>query len=303
MPDLWVDVDAAVIVPVNILPLLDDSDFKTIETAIVFNQAGLALTWNFVTTAGVVTGTAVTPTSGGVYDWSEPIADKGMYAIEIPASGGASINNDTEGVGWFTGVATGVLPWRGPTIGFRASGVNDKLIDSAYDTARGLAGTGLPGAAADAAGGLPISDAGGLDLDARIDAAISSRMATYTQPTGFLAATFPTDPADQSLVIAATDAIVADIAALNDLSAAQVNAEVVDALATDTYAEPGQATPAATLSLAGKLGYLFKAWRNRSTQTASQYSLYNDDATTIGQKATFSDDATTADRGEVTTGL
>ena len=128
-------------------------------------------------------------------------------------------------------------------------------------------------------------------------------MATYTQPTGFLAATFPTDPADQSLVIAATDAIVADIAALNDLSAAQVNAEVVDALATDTYAEPGQATPAATLSLAGKLGYLFKAWRNRSTQTASQYSLYNDDATTIGQKATFSDDATTADRGEVTTGL
>jgi hypothetical protein len=42
----------------------------------------------------------------------------------------------------------------------------------------------------------------------RIDAAVSSRMATYTQPTGFLAATFPTDPADQSLVIAATDAIL-----------------------------------------------------------------------------------------------
>src|SRR3990167_649249 len=35
-----------------------------------------------------------------------------------------------------------------------------------YSATRGLAGTALPAAAADAAGGLPISDAGGLDLDA-----------------------------------------------------------------------------------------------------------------------------------------
>lgn len=47
---------------------------------------------------------------------------------------------------------------------------------------------------------------------ARIDAATSSRMATYTQPTGFLAASFPTDPADQSLIIAATDAIITAVA-------------------------------------------------------------------------------------------
>lgn len=129
MPDIWMDVDTAVIVPVNIMPLLDDTDFKSIETAVVYNSAGLAVTWNFVTSAGVVTGTAVTPTTAGVYDWSEPVADKGMYAIEIPASGGASINNDTEGYGWFTGVATGVLPWRGPTIGFRRAAMNDLLVD------------------------------------------------------------------------------------------------------------------------------------------------------------------------------
>ncbi len=129
MPDLWIDVDTAVKVPVNILPLIDDTDFKSIETAVAYNATGLALTWNFVTCAGVVSGTAVTPTTGGDYDWSEPIADKGMYQIEIPASGGASINNDTEGVGWFTGVATGVLPWRGPTIGFRRAALNDLFID------------------------------------------------------------------------------------------------------------------------------------------------------------------------------
>lgn len=129
MADIWVDVDTAVVVPVNVLPLLDDTDFKTIETAVAYNAAGLALTWNFVTCAGVQTGTAVTPTTGGNYDWAEPIADKGMYSIEIPASGGASINNDTEGFGWFTGVATGVLPWRGPVIGFRRAALNDLLID------------------------------------------------------------------------------------------------------------------------------------------------------------------------------
>lgn len=184
MPDIWEDVDSAVIVPVNIMPLLDDTDFKTIETAVVYNSAGLALTWNFVTSAGVVTGTAVTPTTAGVYDWSEPIADKGMYAIEIPASGGGSINNDAEGYGWFTGVATGVLPWRGPMIGFRAAGLNDKLCDSAYDATRALAGTALPAAAADAAGGLPISDAGGLDLDAQVKTAIDAvKLATDNLPS------------------------------------------------------------------------------------------------------------------------
>lgn len=168
MPDLWMDVDTALAeVPVNIMPLLDATDFKTIEDAVAYNAAGLALRWHFVTTGGVYTVTSVTPTTGGNYDWTDQ-GDSGIYTIEIPASGGASINNDTEGFGWFTGVATGVLPWRGPTIGFRAAGLNNLLIDDAYSAARGLAGTALPAAAADAAGGLIISDAGGLDADAQL---------------------------------------------------------------------------------------------------------------------------------------
>lgn len=127
MADLRVDVDTAVVVPVNIMPLLDDTTFKTIETAVVYNSGGMALQWNFVTPAGAYTSTAVTPTTGGNYDWAEPLADVGMYSIEIPASGGATINNDTEGCGWFTGIATGVLPWRGPTIEFASALVNDAL--------------------------------------------------------------------------------------------------------------------------------------------------------------------------------
>lgn len=145
MPDIYMDVDAALAeVPVNMFPLLDDTDFKTLETGVAYNAAGLSLVWNFVTTAGAFTQTAVTPTTGGSYDWASQ--GSAMYTIEVPASGGASVNNDTEGFGWFSGVATGILPWRGPVIGFRAAGLNNSLIDSAYSATQGLAGTNLDAA-------------------------------------------------------------------------------------------------------------------------------------------------------------
>jgi HK97 family phage major capsid protein len=93
-------------VPVNALPLLDDTDFKTRETAVAHNAAGMDLVWNFISATGAFTQTAVTPTTGGVYDWTHQ--GDGIYTIEIPKSGGGSINNDAVGVGWFSGVATGV---------------------------------------------------------------------------------------------------------------------------------------------------------------------------------------------------
>jgi len=97
-------------------------------------------------------------------------------------------------------------------------------------------------------------------------------------------------------------ATAAAVAALNDLSTADVNAQVVDALATDTYAEPGQGAPAATASLSTKLGYLYKVMRNKLTQTATQLSIYNDAGDTVDQKATTSDDGTTFTRGEIESG-
>jgi hypothetical protein len=105
---------------VNVLSLTDDTDFKTIETAVAYNAAGMDLNWHFTTTAGVTTVTAVTPTTAGTYDWVHQ--GQGMYSIEIPASGGVSINN-------FTGFVTGVLPFRGPTIGFRAAALNNADIN------------------------------------------------------------------------------------------------------------------------------------------------------------------------------
>lgn len=92
------------------------------------------------------------------------------------------------------------------------------------------------------------------------------------------------------------------IDALNDISTADVNAQVVDVLRTDTSTLPGQEAPTATPTLEEAIMFLYKAWRNKSTQTATTYSLYADDTTTVDQKATVSDDGTTATKGEVATG-
>jgi hypothetical protein len=101
---------------------------------------------------------------------------------------------------------------------------------------------------------------------------------------------------------AADDAILAAITALENLSAAQVNAEMVDALNVDTYAEPGQGAPGATISLAAKIGYLYKILRNKKTQTADTRSVYNDAGDTVDQKATDSDDSSTFVKGKYVSG-
>ena len=103
-------------------------------------------------------------------------------------------------------------------------------------------------------------------------------------------------------VTGAVGSVTGAVGSLAAQAKADVNAEVLDVLNVDTFAEPGQGSPAATASLVAKLGYLYKAFRNRSTTTATEYALYADDAVTKDQEAPLSDDGTTATRGELITG-
>lgn len=90
---------------------------------------------------------------------------------------------------------------------------------------------------------------------------------------------------------------------IDDLAkSSEIKTKVVEALVTDTYAEPGQGAPPATTSLVNKIGYLYKAFRNKITQTANTFSLYADDGTTVDQKAAVDDDGTTFTRGEIGSG-
>ncbi len=82
----------------------------------------------------------------------------------------------------------------------------------------------------------------------------------------------------------------------------EVNAEVADVIDTDTSGEPAQGAPAATASLRKKLDWLYKVFRNKKTQTATDWKLYDDAGTTVDSKATVSADGTTATKEEVVTG-
>jgi len=81
-----------------------------------------------------------------------------------------------------------------------------------------------------------------------------------------------------------------------------VPAEVYSLLTGGTQSLPGQGAPTATPSLVTAIMYLYKNWRNKKTQTATEFSLLADDATTVDQKATVSDDGTTATKGEMASG-
>jgi len=89
----------------------------------------------------------------------------------------------------------------------------------------------------------------------------------------------------------------AEVAALNNLSAADVNAEVVDVIRTDTVAEL-TGVPAATSTLADKVNWLFMLARNQLEQTSTTATLRADNGATSVATAAVSDDATTAQRNE-----
>lgn len=91
-------------------------------------------------------------------------------------------------------------------------------------------------------------------------------------------------------------ALKALIDALNDLSAAQVNTEVLDVLNTDTFAEP-TGVPGATVTLATKIGYLYMALRNQVDVTSTKKTFYDDGGVAEWEKD-LSDNGTTYSESE-----
>lgn len=83
---------------------------------------------------------------------------------------------------------------------------------------------------------------------------------------------------------------------------APVDLSSVSSYFTDNRAEPAQGNPAASTTFLAKIDYLYKNWRNKKTQTASVFSLYNDAGDTVDQKATVSDADSTTTKSEIITG-
>jgi len=137
----------------TVIRIVDSGD-GTPEEAVEHTSAGIAL-W-YRREAGLKV--AITPAALAALDTAHTDGgiehiDDGYYRLDLP---------DAACVSGAAGVAVG-----GVVTGMVVIGAYHPLV--AYDPADAvrLGLTALPGAAADAAGGLPISDAGGLDLDAQ----------------------------------------------------------------------------------------------------------------------------------------
>lgn len=105
------------------------------------------------------------------------------------------------------------------------------------------------------------------------------------------------DEVDLPNVLTQIAALAASIASLPD--AAAINAQVLDVLTVDTFAEPSS-VPAATATIAGKIGWLAALARNKVTQTSTTQTLRNDADDANIATAAHADDGTTHTRSEWT---
>ena len=261
-----------------VIRIVDSTD-GTPETGVVFNTAGIDL-WYRRPQSAHTSITEATQTEGGAHsDGGIVEISDGYYRLDLPDAA----------------VATGVdyVDVGGTVTGMIVIGGRIRLTD--VDLEDGVRGgmTALPNAAADAAGGLAISDAGGLDLDAIL--ADTNILQTEWANGGRL---------DNLLDAVALEATVA---ALNDLSAAQVNAEVVDAIGTDTISEMSQGAPPLAPTVKQAINYLYRELvRNKivvDTNTANQKQIFADDGTTILYEKDLTNATNITTVAEATTGL
>ncbi len=138
--------------------ILDDTD-GTPETGVVWNTSGIDMEYRRETAAVVdITEATLAALTTAHTDGGFLHIGNGYYRLDVPDAAFA------------TGV-TGVLI-QGTVTGMVVIGCYVHLVDVDDQDAVRMGMTALPNAAADAAGGLPISDAGGLDLDGNVAAAL-----------------------------------------------------------------------------------------------------------------------------------
>jgi hypothetical protein len=254
---------------------------------------------------------------------------------QAPAGGGGGTTD------WTSDERTAIrsilgIPGSGTTPADPSAGILDTTRDLVVLV---KAKTDLIPASPAATGDIPTAVQNRQEMDSN-----STRLAAIDVKTTNL----PSDPADQSLIIAATNAITAAIAGLNDvdaadiraaiglasanldtqldalpttaeltaalasaddavltainalanLTAAQVRTQMIAALSSDTYAEPGSVPPA-TASIADKVGFMCALARNRQTlnKDTGLATLRNgSDTGNIGTR-TDSDDNVTYEKG------
>lgn len=278
---LWLKQSTAITMKAG--PFLDSVDGVTAETALTISQADVRLTKNGGDAAQKNDATSATHDENGWYDVPLNATDTntlGRLQIFIHESGALPV--------WHEYMVVPANVWDS----FFAT---DKLQVHADEMTAGLITASVI-----ATGAI---DADALAADcitaAKVAADVSAEIADAVWDEDIDAAHQTANTAGKRLDDSSTTvASNLDAAVTTRATPTQVNAEVVDALATDTYTEPGVGAPGVTVSLADKISYLYKFMRNRVTTTSTTITIYNDDTTTAAQQSSHSDNGTTYDRGE-----
>ena len=396
------DLQANTAVDLMVGPFLDSTDGDTEETGLTITQAEVRLSKNGGNIAQKNEATSLVHDELGNYLCKLDATDtnaEGILSLMIHESGSLSIKMDytvlsqAAYISKYTAKDAGFMDINIKTIGRtdtqETEADNLESATANYSVTRGLTGTAVPAVAADGVGGLPISDAGGLDLDAisselakvpksdstvtwnatalasieaeAVDALESFNLDTlagvdtgvaadgdlsphvvtgsvlahimaankdvttsYNASTDSLEAikvhadTIKAETASiqtettalDTLTKAAGDgdlaAVLLDTAEIGTAGAGLTNITINAASVTAVWAKAmvdlAQGAPSATASVLTAINYLYEAWRNKTTTTATLITLMKDDGSTALVKSTISDDSTTFTKDEFITG-
>jgi hypothetical protein len=261
-----------------------DSTDGTPELGVLFNTAGMDLEYRREGAAVVdITEATLAALTTAHADGGFLEIGHGYYRLDLPDAAVATGAETVSIQGTVTGMI--VLP---QTI---------QLVDFDPEDGVRLGLTALPNAAADAALGLPISDAGGLDLDTKLANTNEVTVARMGALTDWI-------NGGRLDLILDTLALEATVAALNNISTAQVNTEVDNALDT-ALTEIAQGVPSATPGLRDAVMLMYMALRNKldvTTSGADFLEVHNDAGTVITKKA-LTDSAGDYSEAKMITGL
>jgi len=167
-------------VDVLIGPFIDDTDGKTAETGLTISQADVLLSKLGQALAQKNDANAAAHDANGYHNCpldTTDTATEGSLTLIVHESGALPVRHDfmvLAEAAWdskYVAKDDGYMDVNIKAVSEDTTAADN--LESAcdnYSATRGLAGTALPAAAAGAAGGLPVSTAGSLDLDAKLAA-------------------------------------------------------------------------------------------------------------------------------------
>ena len=182
------DLRANTAVDVLIGPFVDATDGNTTEDALTLTQAEIKLSKNGQALAQKNDATSAAFDDDGYYNCELDATDtntEGQLVLIVHQSANAlpvrheyNVMAEAAWDSMYVAKDTGYMDVNVKAVSEDTTAADN--LESAcdnYSATRGLTGTALPAAAADAAGGVPISDAGGLDLDTQIGTDIDAILA------------------------------------------------------------------------------------------------------------------------------